>query len=388
MQIDFNAVPDRYTQLQQPIEKGEDKIFCSTCRKTMDKRQFFKTRRTDKFFAGYLPECKSCITMSVDDTDPSTFLPILKEIDVPYMPKVWREMVNKKTAHSESALGKYVAAMYINQHKKYRWADSEQIVKDETESLLEAMRQKSATESEAQKAVEKLMDISTVKSANTGERAMTQVPPRANMYGLTPETSVYHLTQKEIDDLKIKWGDNYTEEQYLWLEQYLNDLQESYIISDPIAIKNAIVICKMTLKINKFLDIDDMQSVGSLSRQLDLFIKTANLAPVQQKDRQQSTFAISQLSFLLEKEGGFIPKYAVVEPKDKIDEILMDMEEYTRSLIKNEPNLETMIENAENLLAKDKPEIDVKYQDMFDSFEQEVLGDLQALTDPELEDGE
>ena len=132
--------------------------------------------------------------MSVDDTDPSTFLPILKEIDVPYMPKVWREMVNKKTAHSESALGKYVAAMYINQHKKYRWADSEQIVKDETESLLEAMRQKSATESEAQKAVEKLMDISTVKSANTGERAMTQVPPRANMYGLTPETSVYHLT--------------------------------------------------------------------------------------------------------------------------------------------------------------------------------------------------
>jgi len=101
------------------------------------------------------------------------------------------------------------------------------------------------------------------------------------MYGLTPETSKYDLTQKEIDELYTRWGSGYTEDEYLYLEQFFEDLQEAYIIQDPIAISNAKVISKMNLKLNKFLDIDDMASVTQVGRQLDLFIKTANLAPIQ-----------------------------------------------------------------------------------------------------------
>jgi len=58
-------------------------------------------------------------------------------------------------------------------------------------------------------------------------------------------------------------------------------MKTAYIIQDPIALSNAKMICKMTVKINKFLDIDDVESASKLSRQLDLFIKSANLAPVQ-----------------------------------------------------------------------------------------------------------
>jgi len=73
----------------------------------------------------------------------------------------------------------------------------------------------------------------------------------------------------------------------------------------------------------------------------------------------------------------------VKDPKDKIDEILKDMEDYTRNLVKGEPALETMVENAEQLLAseKDRPDLDPTY-DYFNDFESEILGDL-AEVDPE-----
>jgi len=58
-------------------------------------------------------------------------------------------------------------------------------------------------------------------------------------------------------------------------------MREAYVIQDPIAVSNARMICKMTVKMNKFLDIDDVESASKIARQLDLFVKSANLAPVQ-----------------------------------------------------------------------------------------------------------
>ena len=383
MKIDFDAVKDKYTPLQQPIPKGEGKFFCPTCRKTMEARQFFKTKREGKYPAGYLQECKSCATMAIDDRDPTTFLSLLKEIDVPYIPKEWRKLLVNKDPKGGSIFGKYVSKMRINQFKKYGWADSKNLLEDEKENLMSALRQSEQSETEAEKKAEELLDITTAPVPESKAQARVLSPSADVMYGLTPETSKYDLTQKEIDELYTRWGSGYTEDEYLYLEQFFEDLQEAYIIQDPIAISNAKVISKMNLKLNKFLDIDDMASVTQVGRQLDLFIKTANLAPIQQKDRQQTTFAISQLAYLLEHDGGFIPKYYVKDPKDKIDEILKDMEDYTRNLVKGEPALETMVENAEQLLAseKDRPDLDPTY-DYFNDFESEILGDL-AEVDPE-----
>lgn len=114
------------------------------------------------------------------------------------------------------------------------------------------------------------------------------------MYGLTPETSKYGLTQEEIDELKLTWGEDYTEDQYQQLVQLFTDMKEAYIIQDPIAISNAKMICKLTVKMNRFLDIDDVESSSKISRQLDTFIKTANLAPVQQKtDSKRLSLSLS-----------------------------------------------------------------------------------------------
>ena len=377
MKIDFENVRDAYRPGVQAISKGSGKYFCSTCRKTLDEKQFFKTSRIDKHPSGVLPECKTCATMAVDDTDPSTFLSLLKEIDVPYIPGEWRALVMKKDARSSSVLGKYVSKMRLNQFKKYRWADSERLVAQETESLLAAMRQETDTESEAEERVQEMLTFGDIEKPEMG--AMSQAVPAAALYGLTPETSKYGLTQSEIDRLKLEWGEDYTEDEFLKFEQLLNDMKEAYIIQDPIAISNAKMICKMTIKMNKFLDIDDVESASKIARQLDLFIKSANLAPVQQKDRQQTTFAISQLAFLVEREGGFIPEFYIDSPNDKIDQILRDMQEYTEYLVRGESNIAEMVENTEAILAQEPLPDAVEDYDDFAALEKELLGDIEAI---------
>lgn len=375
MKINFTAIQDIYQPQPNPISKGPGKFFCLTCKKTLDERQFFKTGRLDKFPSGFLPHCKTCVTMAVDDTEPSTFLPILKELDIPYIPTEWRNLLVKKDARGASILGKYASKMKLNQFKKYKWQDTEALVQNETESLLAALRQESDSETEAETKLEEMMAMTDI--AKPSMQAMTQPGNIAALYGLTPETSKYNLSQEEINQLRLDWGEDYQEDQYLQLEQLFTDMRTAYIIYDPIAISNARMICKMTVKMNKFLDIDDVESASKISRQLDLFIKSANLAPVQQKDRQQSTFAISQLAFLIEKEGGFIPEYYIEKPNDKIDMLLADIEQYTIQLVTGESQLGDMIENARTILAQDEiPEVE-DYDD-FSALEAEVLGSLEG----------
>lgn len=377
MKIDFNNVRERYKPGVQAIPKGAGKYFCTTCHKTLDEKQFFKTSRLDKHPAGVLPECKTCITMGVVDTDPSTFLPILKEIDAVYHPKAWRELLVKKTPRSPSILGKYVSMMKLNQYKKYGWNDSEAVMNEYAENLLTATRQTMDNEAAAEVEVSRMINFTDIQP--TAMETMTQSPPMSALYGLTPATSKYGLTQDEIDTLKRDWGEDYTEDQYLQLEQFLSDMREAYVIQDPIAISNAKMIAKMTIKLNRFLDIDDVESASKLSRQLDLFIKSANLAPVQQKDRQQTTFAISQLSFLVEREGGFIPEFYIDQPNDKIDQILRDMQEYTEYLVRGESNIAEMVENTEAILAQEPLPDAVEDYDDFAALEQELLGDIAAI---------
>lgn len=385
MKIDYSNVPDLYPASKVTVMKGQDKIFCPCCRKTLDVKNFFKTNRIDKHPSGYLPECKTCVSMTIDDTDPSTFLSLLKEIDIPYMPTVWRELVVKKDPKAGSIIGKYVSKARLNQYKRYRWADTQSLVDKETDSLLEALRQTSENESEAEKQVEAIMNFTDIPSQKSPMNVDDGPSMSAGMYqliGLTPETSKYHLTQKEIDELKVTWGRDYSEDDYMALEQQFHDMQSSYVINDPIAISNAKIICKMTLKMNKFLDIDDVESVSKISRQLDLFIKSANLAPVQQKDRQSSTFAISQLAFMIEKEGGFIPQWDTSEPMDNIDMILKDMQDYTNSLVLGESNINEMAKNTAAILAQnDLPEAKVEDYSEFAALEAEVLGDIQEVED-------
>jgi hypothetical protein len=90
------------------------------------------------------------------------------------------------------------------------------------------------------------------------------------------------------------------------------------------------------------------------------------------------------------EKDGFIPRYYVDTPKDKVDRVLQDLQEYTRSLITEETNIGNLIENAVKQIEEDKrreadTEADAASDD--DILEDALFGDdLNYIADGEFEE--
>ena len=61
----------------------------------MDIDQFYKTNNLEKYPDGYVNECKKCFTMHIDNFDPTTYVPLMQECDVPHIPKIWSDLLEK-----------------------------------------------------------------------------------------------------------------------------------------------------------------------------------------------------------------------------------------------------------------------------------------------------
>jgi hypothetical protein len=64
--------------------------YCEKCHKTMRASEFYSSNNLEKYpNDGKFTMCKKCLTMHVDNWNPDTYLWILQEADVPYVPKEW-----------------------------------------------------------------------------------------------------------------------------------------------------------------------------------------------------------------------------------------------------------------------------------------------------------
>ena len=72
---------------------GDRTFYCEVCNKTMSEDQFYGSNNTTKYPEGKLHKCKKCVTMHVDNWDPDTYLWILQEVDVPYVPDEWNKLL-------------------------------------------------------------------------------------------------------------------------------------------------------------------------------------------------------------------------------------------------------------------------------------------------------
>ena len=97
-------------------------FYCEKCNRTMDEKQFYSTNNLEKYPEGKLNMCKSCITMHVDNWDPDTYLWILQEVDVPYIPDEWNGLLarygtDRKKVTGTTILGRYLSKMKLKQYR-------------------------------------------------------------------------------------------------------------------------------------------------------------------------------------------------------------------------------------------------------------------------------
>jgi hypothetical protein len=99
--------------------------------------------------------------------------------------------------------------------------------------------------------------------------------------------------------------------------------------------------------------------------------------------------SISELIMMCEKDG-FIPRYYVDTPQDKVDYVIQDMQDYTHSLITEEMHLGTLIEKAVKQIEMDRlKELESELDDETEeeAFERELFSnDEDQITDVDFSD--
>lgn len=358
-------------------------LYCKTCNRTMDENQFYQTKRTDKYVDGFLPECKKCLTRHVDNWDPKTYLWILEEIDVPYIEEEWTTLLERyakdpKKVTGMTILGRYLSKMKLKQFKEFGWNDTERLKLEADAKKAEVMARQGYSGEEIDAAIE---------SGTMPEKPVEfQTETSATPIDLNePEFFNDDLTEEDKKYLTIKWGKAYRPYEWVQLEKLYQEMMAAFDIVTPAHEDYLKLICKTSLKCHQLVDLGDIEGFQKMSKVYDTLMKSAKFTAAQNKaESGEYVSAIDEFILMCEREG-FIPRYYVDEPKDKPDETLADLRNYTHRLVTEEMNLGNLIESAARTMAreeaKEEDEETTEIEDLdLHELEEEVLTDNDFLS--------
>lgn len=356
--------------------------YCEKCHKTKPEKDFYSSNNLVKYpNGGKLNQCKQCISMHIDNWNPDTYLWILEECDVPYIPNEWVGLLQKYAKDpakvtGSTILGRYLAKMKLKQYRDYRWGDTEflqELANQKIEATMKQTGQYSA--SEIAQAIEESNKI--VLPEKPPELLAAQEPVVPYYQTEQDDNIMDELTPEDITYLKIKWGKSYKPEEWLQLEKFYNDMMESYDIQTAGHIDTLKFICKTSLKANQLLDLGDVDGAQKMIKMYDSLMKSGKFTEAQNKaEKGEAIDSISELVAICEKEG-FIPRYYTDGPQDKVDRVLQDLQTYTRTLVVEEMGLGTMIEKAAKQIEEDRKlkESNNGAEDDEEAMEEELFSD-------------
>jgi hypothetical protein len=125
----------------------------------MNESEFYSSNDSEKYPTGRLTQCKKCITMHVDNWDPNTYLWIIQECDVPYVPEEWNKLLatygrNKAKVTGATILGRYLSKMKLKQWRDFTWKDTAFLQEMADKRTKEAMEKAGYDVQEITKAIE------------------------------------------------------------------------------------------------------------------------------------------------------------------------------------------------------------------------------------------
>ena len=343
-----------------------EQYYCKKCNRTMGADQFYGSNNLEKYPNGKLDTCKKCITMHVDNFNPDTYMWILQECDVPYVPDEWHKLLEKYAYDRDkltgmTILGRYLSKMKLKQHKDYRWKDTAFLQEMADTKKEQAMKRQGYDAQEIALQLEKdrqyLPEDGIAKEPIYDETPSAQYPVEDYFAEQCEgEELNIDLTDEDKTYLRLKWGKTYKPEEWVKLEQLYEEMMQSYDIQGAGHIDTLKLICKTSLKANQLIDMGDIEGFQKMSKVYDSLMKSGNFTAAQNKSESgEFVDSIGELIELCEKDG-YIERYYIESPNDKVDLTIQDMQRYTRTLIEEETNISTMVEKALRENAKEDEE--------------------------------
>ena len=324
--------------------------YCKKCNRTMAEDQFYGSNNAEKYPEGKLDSCKKCITMHVDNWNPETYVWILQECDVPYVPDEWMKLLesygrDRSKVTGMTILGRYLSKMKLKQYKEYRFKDTEFLQELADSRLEQTMKRQGYGAAEIAVAVEKNKVIVPEGGFIEPVYQEPEVEDYFAQQSGADNDFVDDLTEEDKTYLRLKWGKTYKPEEWVRLEQLYEEMMASYDVQGAGHIDTLKLLCKTSLKANQLIDMGDIEGFQKMSKVYDSLMKSGKFTAQQNKEDGEFVDAIGQLVEICEKEG-FIPRYYIDKPNDRVDETLADMKGYTKTLVYEELNLGNLIEQS------------------------------------------
>ena len=355
---------------------------CQKCGKVMDEEAQFYLRKDGT----RMDLCKKCLTMHIDNFNPETFLWILKDMDLPYIPEEWnvlrdRAFAKNPNLNGMSVFGKYLSKMKLKQWKQYGWEDSEklQALNAEKKKAVEAEREKYEEHLKEQLESGEITESQYKTLVSTPTQNQEQLyaqpivtdatdNPFGDGSGFMSEDDLIDLGEELTDDDKIylamKWRRLYKPAEWVELEKVYKEMMESFDIQDADTKNTLITICKTYLKMNQAIDSGDVEGFQKFSKVYNELRKSAKFTAAQNKDdKDEYVDSVGELIAMCEKDG-FIPRYVTDVPQDKVDATLKDMNDYVKKLVTQDLGFGQQIEDALKKIQIQK--------EMEESFDQDV----------------
>lgn len=342
---------------------------CQKCGRQLREVEFYKSRQ------GVLHKfCKKCLTMHIDNFDPTTFLWILEDLDFPYIEVEWNitrdKIYNEKGPDGMtgmSVFGKYISKMKLKQHKAYGWADSDKLNEENQIRLQNMAAQKEKFHEEMKMKMEageiseaEYKTLTTVddqyKDAIENPKVANPVTIIQNPDGFYDESNflpadalidpAQDLTDDDKKMLAMKWGRFYKPQEWLELERMYTEMMNSFDIQDADTTNTLILLCKTNLKMNQAIDMGDLDGFQKLSKVSESLRKSAKFTAAQNKEQKNEYVdSVGELVSMCEREG-FIPRFATDIPQDKVDLTLKDMNDYLHKLVTQDLGFGQQIEDS------------------------------------------
>lgn len=344
---------------------------CDKCQKTMNEDSFYTYKNGDK-----AELCKKCMTMHINNFEPSTFLWILEKMDVPYIEAEWNVLRDRAFAanplkmNGMSVIGKYLGKMRLKNFKDYSWADTEQFEAEKRQRDAEKLEQEEELRARDEELREQLKNgeitqaeyMTLSSTAYQNEHFSTVVPSGAAAInpistGNNPYQEENFMSEDELVDpsveltaedklyLAMKWGRLYKPSEWIELEKKYTEMANSFDIQDSDTEGTLILTCKTFLKMNQAIDCGDVDGFNKLSRTYEALRKSAKFTAAQNKEaKQEFVDCVGNLVAYCEQKKGQIPRHEITTPHDIIDKVIFDLKRYNRNLVYEDTALARQIE--------------------------------------------
>ena len=332
-----------------------ESYYCEKCNRTMGGDQFYGSNNLEKYPETKLKQCKKCITMHVDNFNSDSYLWILQDCDVPYVPEEWNKLLatygkDRSKLTGTTILGRYLSKMKLKQWRDYRWKDTEFLQEVANKRIEETMKRQGYEAAEIAMAIQQA-------SVPIPQGELEAPPPPVAATSDDEEDYfaqingghddfIDDLTEEDRTYLRLKWGKTYKPEEWVKLEQLYEEMMASYDIQGAGHIDTLKLICKTSLKANQLIDIGDIEGFQKMSKVYNDLMKSGKFTAAQNKaESGEFVDSIGELIEMCEKQG-YIERYYIESPKDRVDLTIADMQRYTRTLVEEETNLTLMVEKA------------------------------------------